>query len=291
MVVALVVPLVLTQRHLKEVRTELARTNEQVVQDRAASDQLEQTISNLNAELDTANKTLALELKENLDETTSDASTVAKGCEVAQSQLKDREAQTRRLTSELDKARRNSDQKIAAEHEASESQIEALTKTADDAKAKLSEAEKQIADLKEQLATTSTQLKQESADKAAAQSKLRETQSQLESVNGELAKTKEAAQQANATADDATNTAKTLKDALDQANAEIERLKTDLDQRPLPPASISPPGENSHPRSDRRSHRRRASLTPILCLTTRIMALPSSVTVLDHTFLDRSRRH
>jgi chromosome segregation ATPase len=69
----------------------------------------------------------------------------------------------------------------------------------------------------------------------------------LESVNGELAKTKEAAQQANATADEATNTAKTLKDALDQANAEIERLKTD-EQRPLPPASVSPPGEiNSSP--------------------------------------------
>ena len=157
-VVALVVPLVLTQRHLKEVRTELARTNEQVVQDRAASDQLEQTISNLNAELDTANKTRT-ELKENLDETTSDVEQLRKDVELAQSQLKDREAQTQELTSELDKARRDSDQKIAAEHEASESQIEALTKAGDDAKAKLSEAEKQIADLKEQLATTSTQAK------------------------------------------------------------------------------------------------------------------------------------
>ena len=109
-VVALVVPLVLTQRHLKEVRTELARTNEQVVQDRAASDQLEQTISNMNAELDTANKTRT-ELKENLDETTSDVEQLRKDVESAQSQLKDREAQTQELTSELDKARRDSDKK------------------------------------------------------------------------------------------------------------------------------------------------------------------------------------
>jgi septal ring factor EnvC (AmiA/AmiB activator) len=54
--IALVIPLLSSQRQLREVQRELAKTNEQVVQDRNASDQLEQTISNLKAELDTANK-------------------------------------------------------------------------------------------------------------------------------------------------------------------------------------------------------------------------------------------
>ena len=150
--IALVLPLVQSQRHLSVVRAELGRTNGQLVQATGI-------ISDLKAELNSA----------------------------------------------------------AAEREASQSRIEALSNAADDAKAKLSAAEKQIADLKEQ----------------------------LESVNGELAKSKDATEQANAKADDAANTAKTRQGELDQANAEIEQLKTELDQRPLPPVSVSPPGENS----------------------------------------------
>jgi chromosome segregation ATPase len=92
------------------------------------------------------------------------------------------------------------------------------------------------------LATASAQLKQTSDDRDAAQSKL---SPQLESVNGELTKTKQAAEQADAKADDAANTAKALQGALDQANAQIERLKAELDQRPLPPVSVSPPGVDS----------------------------------------------
>lgn len=154
--IALVFSLVQSQRHLREVRAELGRTNEQLVRTTG-------TISNLKAEIGDA------------------------------------------------------DQKIAAEHEASQSQIEALSKAADEAKAKLSEAEKQIADLQAQWATASAQLKQTTADKDAAQSELSETESQ----------------------------AKTLQAALDQANAQIEQLKTELDERPLPPVSVSPPGENN----------------------------------------------
>ena len=118
--VALVLPLVQSQRHLSEVRAELGRTNGQLVQATG-------TISNLKAELNSA-----------------------------QSQLKDREAQVQELTTELEKTRRDADQKVAAEHEASQSQIAALSKAADDAKAKLPEAEKQIADLKEQSAIRSS---------------------------------------------------------------------------------------------------------------------------------------
>ena len=115
--IALVLPLVQSQRHLSEVRAELGRTNEQLVQ--AAG-----TISNLKAELDSA-----------------------------QSQLKDWGAQVQGLTAELEKGGKDADQKVAAEHEASQTQIEALSKATDEAKAKLSEAEKRIADLQAQLAT------------------------------------------------------------------------------------------------------------------------------------------
>jgi septal ring factor EnvC (AmiA/AmiB activator) len=74
--IALVIPLVSTQRHLREVQRDLAKTNEQVVQDRAESHQLERTISNLKTELDTANKART-ELKGNLEEATSRRRAVA----------------------------------------------------------------------------------------------------------------------------------------------------------------------------------------------------------------------
>ena len=91
--IALVFPLVQTQRHLREVRTELGRTKEQLVQDRAASAQLEQTVSNLKTDLDAANKART-ELKENLDDASSDVEQLRNDLDAAQSQLKDREAST-----------------------------------------------------------------------------------------------------------------------------------------------------------------------------------------------------
>ena len=101
--VALVIPLVLTQKHLTEAQTELARTNEQLVQNRNASDQLEQTISNLKTELDAGNKART-ELKENLDKATSDAEQLRKDVETAQLQVKDGEGRVQQLTAELDEA-------------------------------------------------------------------------------------------------------------------------------------------------------------------------------------------
>ena len=181
--IALVFPLVQSQRHLTKVRAELGRTNEQLI--KATS-----TISDLKTVLDSA-----------------------------QSQLTDRAAKLQELTAEGERARRDADQKMAAVNEASQSQINSLSKSADEAKAKVSEAEKQIVDLKEQLATASAQLQQTTDDRDAARSQLSETRSQ----------------------------AKTLNAALDQANAQIEQLKTELDERPLPPVSVSPPGENNPP--------------------------------------------
>lgn len=104
--IALVFPLVQSQRHLTKVRAELGRSNERLVEATRA-------ISNLKTVLDSV-----------------------------QSQLKDREAQLQELTAEVEKASRDADQKMAAEHEASQSQIDALSKAADEAKAKVSEAEK-----------------------------------------------------------------------------------------------------------------------------------------------------
>ena len=149
--VALVFPLVQTQRHLREEHAELGRTNGELVQARAASDELERVVSNLKAELDSANKARK-ELKENLDEANSDVDQLHKDVELAQSQLQDRESQVQELTADLAKARTD-----------------------------------------------------------------------LES---------------------AANEAKTSQAALDQANAEIERLKAELDQKALPPVSVSPPEES-----------------------------------------------
>ena len=75
----LVIILALSQQHLEQARTELRRTNEQLVQNRDASGQLEQTIANLKTELDAANKA-RIELKENLDEFNLRRRATAQGC-------------------------------------------------------------------------------------------------------------------------------------------------------------------------------------------------------------------
>ena len=85
---ALVITVAVNQQHLREARTELAKANEQLVQNRDAADQLEQTISNLKAELDAGNKA-RIELKENFDKATSDADKLRKDVEAAQLQVKD----------------------------------------------------------------------------------------------------------------------------------------------------------------------------------------------------------
>ena len=88
--IALVFPLVQSQRHLTKVRAELGRTNEQLI--KATS-----TISDLKTVLDSA-----------------------------QSQLTDRAAKLQELTAEGERARRDADQKMAAVNEASQSQINSL---------------------------------------------------------------------------------------------------------------------------------------------------------------------
>jgi septal ring factor EnvC (AmiA/AmiB activator) len=54
--VVLVFPLVHTQKRLRTLQHELGRADEQVVQARAATTELERVITNLKAELDAANK-------------------------------------------------------------------------------------------------------------------------------------------------------------------------------------------------------------------------------------------
>ena len=66
-IVVLVIALLQGQRHLRSMQSELGRTNEQVVQARAASAELEKTMATLKTELDEAGKKL-IQLQGNLDE-------------------------------------------------------------------------------------------------------------------------------------------------------------------------------------------------------------------------------
>jgi peptidoglycan DL-endopeptidase CwlO len=187
------------------VQEELGRTKEQVVQ-------LEKAIANLKTELDTAH-----------------------------SQLKEKEAHAQELTTELEKTKKETFAQLAAEREASQRQFETIT---DQSTKKLSESEKRIADLTEQL-------KSVSAERDAAKSKFSEKQSELEAMENELAKAKEATEQAKAAElENAANAAKDaeaerskMQSALDQANAEIERLKSELGKgSPFEEGdSVSPP--------------------------------------------------
>ena len=226
-IVLLLVSLVQEHKHLRSVQEELGSKNEQVAT-------LKKVIANLRTELDTT-----------------------------QSQLKENQTHGQELTTELEKTKKETYSQLAAAKEAHQRQFEDIT---NEATKKLSESEKRVADLTEQL-------KSVSAERDATQSKLSDTQSKLEkakettqqtnakleATEDELEKAKEATEQANARATEfesaGANTAKDaeaermkFQAALDEANAEIERLKGELEkQKSTPPEqgeSVSPaPGE------------------------------------------------
>ena len=82
-IVLLLVSLVQGHKQLRSVQRELGRTNEQVVQDKAATAELEKSVANLKTELDAADKKRT-ELQGNLDEANSDNDVLRRELEAAQ---------------------------------------------------------------------------------------------------------------------------------------------------------------------------------------------------------------
>ena len=195
-VAALVYPLVLTQNRLRATQIELEKANEQVVQVRAGTGELERVIANLKTELDAANKSRT-ELQGNLDEATSKVDQLEKQFEAVQ-------AENEGLKAQLDKAKQE----------------------ADEAK---SERDKQIADIKSQAEAATAQVTQVTADRNTALSKLAETQSQLESVESGFEKAKVANVEASKKLTE-------LQANLDQATAEVVRLRNALEQKEPTPS-------------------------------------------------------
>jgi chromosome segregation ATPase len=173
-------------------------------------------VAKLKTELDAANSKTA-QLQDELDRD--------------QSQLKEQQGHEQELTGDLEKARKEAGEQLAADREASQRQLQSLT---DDTTKKLSESEKQVSDLTEQL-------KSVSADRDAAKSKLDENQTQLEAMRNELVKAQAATEQAV----DAEAQRIQTQSALDQANKEIEQLRTQLEQQTPPPVSVSPAPEEA----------------------------------------------
>ena len=178
-----------------------------------------------------------------------------KELDAAQSQLKEEDAHTLELTTELEKTKKETYAQLAAEKEASQRQFDTIT---NEATKKLSESEKRVSDLTEQLKSVSAQVEQLKTEKDAAQSKLTENQSEFGAMENELAKAKEATQEATARATELEKAANQateaeaeraqIQSALDQANKEIEQLKTQLEQQQAaPPVSVSPAPEEAAP--------------------------------------------
>src|SRR6188472_1538254 len=168
-IVLLLVSLVEGHKQLRSVQKELGRTNEQVVQHKAATADLEKSVANLKTELDAADKKRT-ELQGNLDEANSDNDVLRRELDAAQSQLKEKEANAQELTNELEKTKKDAYAQLTTEREASQRRFETIT---GEATKKLSESEKRIANLTEQL-------KSVSAERDTTQSKFSENQSQLE---------------------------------------------------------------------------------------------------------------
>jgi predicted RNase H-like nuclease (RuvC/YqgF family) len=90
-----------------------------------------------------------------LDEATSDNEQLRKDIESAQTQLKEKEANEQELTAELEKTKKDTYAQLAAEKEATQKQFETIT---NEATKKLSESEKRVTDLTEQLKSVSAQV-------------------------------------------------------------------------------------------------------------------------------------
>jgi chromosome segregation ATPase len=246
-IIALVLVAIPLQSRLRVLQHELGTTNRQLVQARAASAELERVNAKLKTELDAVSKART-QLQGHLDEANTKAEQLGKDLNTAQSQLKEKEAHEKELTTELEKTKKEAYAQLAAAKEANQRQFETIT---NEATQKLSESEKRVADLTDQL-------KSMSAERDALQSKLSENQSEFEALENELAKAKEATQEASAKASELENAANQSKDAeaertqiqlaLDQANKEIERLQSELEQQKMtPPVSVSPSPEEASP--------------------------------------------
>jgi septal ring factor EnvC (AmiA/AmiB activator) len=81
-IVLLLVSLVQGHKQLRTVQKELGRANEQVVQDKAATAELEKSVANLKTELEAADKKRT-ELQGNLDEANSDNDVLRRELEAA----------------------------------------------------------------------------------------------------------------------------------------------------------------------------------------------------------------
>jgi chromosome segregation ATPase len=198
-----------------------------------------------------------------LDEATSDNDQLREELDASQAQMKENQTHGQELTTELEKTKKETYSQLAAAKEAHQRQFEAIT---NEATKKLSESEKRVADLAEQLNsvsaerdTTQSKLSDTQSELEKAKETTQQTNAKLEATEDELEKAKEEMEQANARATEfesaGANTAKDaeaerskLQASLDQANAEIERLKGELEkQKSTPPEqgeSVSPaPGE------------------------------------------------
>jgi septal ring factor EnvC (AmiA/AmiB activator) len=100
-------------------------------------------------------------------------------------------------THELEKIKNETFAQLAAAKEANQRQFETIT---NEATRKLSESEKRIANLTEQLKSASAQMEQLTMERDAAQSKLNENRAEFEAMENQLAKAKEATEKASAKA-------------------------------------------------------------------------------------------
>jgi chromosome segregation ATPase len=211
---ALIYPLVQTQKRLKLAQSELGRANQQIVQARAGTGELERVVANLKTELDAA--TMArTELQGNLEETNSDV------------------------------------EHMRMEFDAAQAELEKANESSNQAKAEAAKNATQITDLRQELEAASSKVEQLTTDRDTAQAKLSETQTQLEAINAALEKANQATEQANSKATeleeiaaklarDAEAERNKLQAALDQANAEVERLKNSPPQeKPVPSPGIT----------------------------------------------------
>src|SRR5262249_19459243 len=174
-----------------------------------------------------------------------------KDVDAARSQSKENQTHAQELTTELEKTKKDTFAQLTAEKEANQKQFETIT---NEAAKKLSESEKRVSDLTDQLKSVSAKMERLTAERDAAQSK-------VDATDDELAKAKEATEQATARVTElqsaGANTAKEaeaerskLQAVLDEANAEIERLRSELEQhKATPPAqgnsALHPPSEAS----------------------------------------------
>ena len=154
-----------SHHHVRLLQRELDQAKQQIAHSKQANANLATKVSNLETEVDEAHDART-DMQGDLSEANSIIEQLRKELDASQSQMKENQTHAQELTNELEKTKKEAYAQLTTEREASQRRFETIT---DETTKKLSESEKRVADLTDQLKSVSAQMEQLKTEKDNAE--------------------------------------------------------------------------------------------------------------------------